>query len=172
MIPRSGQNLQADFFWTNTSPLAPKPYPVAEIASQNFFRLNEPSSVFLNGFAGTTFNYYNTGLPQFSLGGSQRLVAYGINELLMDKYFLFQLGYIRQLAKLPPLLGSGIYFLGVYEAAQVYGPPHTMVNKASGFPTDGAAGIVVNTIFGPVEAAYAYGDTGHHKFFFQIGRLF
>ncbi len=172
VIPRKGQNLQADFYWTNTSPLAPKPYPVGEIASQNFFRLSEPSSVFLNGFAGTTFNNYQTGLPQFSLGGSQRLVAYGINELLMDKYFLFQLGYLRQLAKLPPLLGSGVYLIGVYEAAQVYGPPNTMVNKASGFPTDGAAGIVVNTIFGPVEAAYAYGDTGHHKFFFQIGRLF
>jgi NTE family protein len=47
-----------------------------------------------------------------------------------------------------------------------------MINKASGFPTDGALGIVVNTIFGPVEAAYAYGDTGHRKFFFRIGRLF
>jgi len=172
VIPRAGQNLQADFLWTNADPLATKPYPVGEIASQNYFRLNEPSSVFLNGYAGTTFNYYNTGLPQFSLGGSQRLVAYGINELLMDKYFLFQLGYIRQLAKLPPLLGGGIYFLGVYEAAQVYGPPYTMVNKASGFPTDGAVGLVVKTIFGPVEAAYAYGDTGHRKFFFQIGRLF
>ncbi len=171
VIPRAGQNLQANFQWTNVSPEAPKPYPVAQIASQNYFRLNEPSSVFLSGFAGTTFDY-ETGLPQFSLGGSQRLVAYGVNELLMDKYFLFQAGYIRQLAKLPPLLGSGIYFLGVYEAAQVYGPPHTMVNKASGFPTDGAAGIVVNTIFGPVEAAYAYGDTGHRKFFFRVGRLF
>lgn len=125
--------------------------------------MNEPSSVFRNGFAGSTFNYYNTGLPQFSLGGSQRLVAYGINELLMDKYFLFQLGYLRQLAKLPPLLGNGVYFLGVYEAAQVYGPPYMMINKASGFPTDGAVGIVVNTIFGPVEAAYAYGDKGDHN---------
>ncbi len=171
VIPRAGQNLQANFQWTNTSPEAPKPYPVAQIASQNYFRLNEPSSIFLSGFAGTTFDYA-TGLPQFSLGGSQRLVAYGVNELLIDKYFLFQAGYIRQLAKLPPLLGSGIYFLGVYEAAQVYGPPNTMVNKASGFPTDGAAGIVVNTIFGPVEAAYAYGDTGHRKFFFRVGRLF
>ncbi|MGA3318483.1 MAG: patatin-like phospholipase family protein [Candidatus Korobacteraceae bacterium] len=171
VIPRSGQNLQANFQWTNTSPEAPRPYPSAEIVSQNYFRLNEPSSVFVNGYGGTTFDYA-TGLPQFSLGGSQRLVAYGVNELLMDKYFLFQAGYIRQLAKLPPLLGSGIYFLGVYEAAQVYGPPNTMVNKASGFPTDGAAGIVVNTIFGPVEAAYAYGDTGHRKFFFRVGRLF
>jgi NTE family protein len=171
VIPRAGQNLQANFHWSNTSPYVTNQYPVLEVASQNYFRLNEPGSVFLNGYGGTTFNY-ETGLPQFSLGGSQRLVSYGTNELLMDKYFLFQLGYIRQLARLPPLLGSGIYFLGLYEAAQVYGPPHTQVNLASGFPTDAAAGLVVNTIFGPVEAAYAYGDTGHHKFFFRIGRLF
>ncbi len=172
VIPRQGQSAIVDFQWTNSSPLAGGAYPSLEVASQNFFRLSEPSSVFLNGFAGTTFNYYDTGLPQFSLGGSRYLVSYGQNELLMDKYFLFQLGYIRQLAKLPPLLGSGIYFLGLYEASQVYGPPHSMINKASGFPTDGALGIVVNTIFGPVEAAYAYGDTGHRKFFFRIGRLF
>ncbi|MGC2112468.1 MAG: patatin-like phospholipase family protein [Candidatus Korobacteraceae bacterium] len=171
VIPRAGQSFQGDFYWYNASPEAPEPYPVLEGKGEIFHRLNEPSSVFLNGSAGTTFNH-ETGLPQFSLGGSRELVSYGTNELLMDKYFLLQVGYIRQLAKLPPLLGSGIYFLGVYEAAQVYGAPHTMVNKASGFPTDAAAGIVVNTIFGPVEAAYAYGDTGHHKFFFRVGRLF
>ena len=172
VIPSKGQALQADFQWTNSSPLAGGAYPSLDVASTNFFKLSEPASVFLNGFAGTTFNFYDTGLPQFSLGGSRTLVAYGTNELLMDKYFLFQLGYLRKMATLPPLLGSGVYFIGMYEAAQVYGPPHSMINKASGFPTDGAAGIVVNTIFGPVEAAYAYGDTGHRKFFFRIGRLF
>jgi NTE family protein len=172
VIPRAGQNLQADFYYTNTSPFDTKPFPSAEITSQNFFRLSEPSSVFLSGYAGTTFNHYDTRLPQFSLGGTQKLVSYGANELLMDEYFLFQLGYIRQLTQLPPLLGGGVYLLGLYEAAQVYGPPHSMVNKASGFPTDGALGLVVKTIFGPVEAAYAYGDTGHHKLFFRIGRLF
>jgi NTE family protein len=172
VIPRSGQSLQAQFSWTNASPAAPNPYPIAEITSQNYFRISEPSTIFVSGYAGTTFDY-GTGLPQFSLGGSRELVAYNTNELLMDKYFLFQLGYIRELAKLPPLLGNGIYALGLYEAAQVYGTPHTItVNQASGFPTDAAAGIVVDTIFGPVEAAYAYGDTGHHKFFFRIGRLF
>jgi len=172
VIPRQGQTAQVDFFWTNSSPLATGQYPVLEVESQNFFKISKPSSIFLNGFAGTTFNNYNSALPQFSLGGSRVLVAYGTNELRMDKYFLFQLGYLRQLAALPPLLGGGVYFLGMYEAAQVYGPPSSMINKASGFPTDAAAGLVVNTIFGPVEAAYAYGDTGHRKFFFRIGRLF
>jgi len=171
VIPRQGQDATFDFRWYNASPIAPNPYPALEATSQNFFRISQPASVFLNGSGGTTFNYA-TGFPQFSLGGSQRLVAYGTNELLMNEYFLFQAGYLRQMARLPPLLGAGVYFLGVYEAAQVYGQPSTMINKASGFPTDAAAGLVVNTIFGPVEAAYAYGDTGHHKFFFRIGRLF
>lgn len=171
VIPRQGQAAQVNFLWSNTHPLATNQYPSLEVNSTNFFRLNEPSSVFLRGFAGTTFNNA-TGLPQFSLGGSQHLIAYGTNELLTDKYFLFQVGYLRQMAKLPPLLGSGVYLLALYEAAQVYGAPPRGLNKASGFPTDGAVGLIVNTIFGPVEAAYAYGDTGHHKFFFRIGRLF
>ncbi len=171
VIPFAGQSFTGDALWYNASPAAPQAYPVLAGTGQLHFRLNEASSVFLDGSAGTTFDHA-TGIPQFSLGGSRQLVAYGTNELLMDKYFLFQLGYIREMLKLPPLLGSGVYILGIYEAAQVYGPPSSMVNKASGFPTDAAAGVVVNTIFGPVEAAYAYGDTGHHKFFFRVGRLF
>lgn len=171
VIPRAGQAAEVDFQWANVSPVATNQYPVLEGSSENFFRLNQPSSLIFNAYAGTTFNYA-TGLPQFSLGGSRRLVAYGTNELLTNEYFLFQSGYLRQLKKLPPLLGTGIYFLGIYEAAQLYGPSSTMVNKESGFPTDAGAGLVINTIFGPVEVGYAYGDTGHHKLFFRVGRLF
>ncbi len=171
VIPRKGSEIIGTFLYSNANPVGPSSFPSLEVGSRNFFKISEPASIFVSGFVGTTFNH-NTGLPQFSLGGSQRLVAYGTNELLMDQYFLVQLGYLRQLAKLPPLLGSGIYVLGLYEAAQVYNQPSYALNKASGFPTDGALGIVVNTIFGPVEAAYAYGDTGHRKFFFRIGRLF
>jgi NTE family protein len=170
VIPRQGQFVQADWEWVNTSPIAPAPYPLVEAKAQDFFRISEPSSIFLSGYVGSAFDY-QTGLPQFSLGGSTELVAYGINELLANQYLLFQVGYLRQFAKLPPLLGGGIYGLGLYEVAQVYDQP-LGVERASGLPTDAAAGLVVNTIFGPVEAAYAYGDTGHHKFFFRIGRLF
>jgi hypothetical protein len=36
-----------------------------------------------------------------------------------------------------------------------------------------AAGIFeVNTLFGPVAIGGAYGNSGHAKFFFRIGRLF
>jgi NTE family protein len=170
-IPRRGQFLQANWMWYNTSPTSSKPYPAGEIASQNFFKISDPSSLFLNGFAGTTFDYV-TALPQFSLGGNNRLAAYAPNELLMNKYFLFQLGGLRELKKLPPLLGGGLYALLLCEAGQVYGTPVASLNKFPNYPMDAAAGIAVKTLFGPVEFAYAYGDTGHHRFFFRIGRLF
>ena len=68
VIPRQGQAAQVDFLWSNTSPLATNQYPcIGGQIRQNFFRLNEPSSVFLKGYAGTTFNN-ETGLPQFSPG--------------------------------------------------------------------------------------------------------
>ena len=170
-IPRRGQLLQASWMWYNTSPISTKPYPAGEITSQNFFKVSEPSSIFLNGVAGTTFDYA-TSFPQFSMGGANRLSAYAPNELLTDKYFLLQLGGLRELKKLPPLLGGGVYALFMFEAGQVFGTPVTDLNKFPNYPMDGAAGIAVKTLFGPVEFAYAYGDTGHHRFFFRIGRLF
>ena len=103
-------------------------------------------------------------------GVSQRLVAWGTNELLTDQYFLGQIGYIRQLATLPPLLGSSIDFIGLYELGKTYKLPQS--SSPPNLPMDGAAGIVVNTIFGPVEVAGAVGDYGRARFFFRIGRIF
>jgi NTE family protein len=83
---------------------------------------------------------------------------------------LGQLGYIRELLKLPPLLGSNVELIGLAEVGKTYklalgpSPPN--------LPIDGAAGIIVNTIFGPVELAGAIGDYGRARFFFRIGRIF
>ena len=84
VLPRQGHYVLGGFRWTNTSPIATNQYPVLEGSSINYFKVSEPSSIFINGFGGTTFNYA-TGLPQFSLGGSVRLVAYGQNELLVEQ---------------------------------------------------------------------------------------
>jgi NTE family protein len=39
-------------------------------------------------------------------------------------------------------------------------------------PMDAGAGLLVNTIFGPVLVAGAVGDYGHARFYFRIGRIF
>jgi NTE family protein len=169
VIPRSGQSLLLYTKGYNVNPAAPGPFPLSEVQSQSFFRLSEPSSVFFGASGGSSYGY-KAGIPAFSLGGSQRLVAWNTNELYTNQYFLGQLGYIRELTKLPPLLGSNIEFIGLAEVGKTYklalGP------KPPNLPLDGAAGIIVNTIFGPVELAGAIGDYGRGRFFFRIGRIF
>jgi NTE family protein len=169
VIPRSGQFLQLSTKGYNTNPAAPGPFPQSEVQSQSFFRISAPSSVFLGASGGSTYGY-TAGPPAFSLGGSQKLVAWNTGELYANQYFLGQLGYIHELLKLPPLLGSNVELIGLYEVGKTYklalGP------KPPNLPMDGAAGIIVNTIFGPVELAGAIGDYGRGRFFFRIGRIF
>jgi NTE family protein len=169
VIPRSGESLQIYTKGFNANPAAPSAFPLSEIQSQSFFRLDEPSSVFLTAYGGSSYGY-KTGIPAFSLGGSQRLLAWGTNELFTNQYFLGQLGYIRELVKLPPLLGSNVEFIGLYEAGKTYKLP--LGPNPPNLPMDGAAGIIVNTIFGPVELAGAVGDYGRARFFFRVGRVF
>src|ERR1700761_1059193 len=169
VIPRSGEGLALYTKGFNANPGAPGAFPLSEIQSQSFFRLSDVSSVFVSASGGTSYGY-KTGIPAFSLGGSQRLVAWGTNELLTDQYFLGQIGYIRQMATLPPFLGSSIDVLGLYEVGKTYKLP--LGPSPPNLPMDGAAGIVVNTIFGPVELAGAVGDYGRGRFFFRIGRIF
>jgi NTE family protein len=169
VIPRSGVSLLMYTKGYNANPGAPGPYPLSEIKSQAFFRLNAPSSVYVAAAGGSSYGY-KAGFPAFSLGGSQQLVAWGQNELLTNQYFLGQLGYIRELAKLPPFLGSSVNFLGVLELGKTYKLP--LAPSPPNLPMDVAGGLLVNTIFGPVLVAGTVGDYGHARFYFQIGHVF
>jgi NTE family protein len=163
-VPHSGESVRFYTKYFNENPGAPRGFPLSELQLQNFFPLSDRSSVFLNAYGGTSYGY-KTGIPPFDLGGVTRFAAFGTNELITNQYFLFQTGYIRKLKNLPPLLGSTIDALGVFEIGKTYEPPFKL-------PGDVAGALVVNTIFGPVEVGGAVGDYGHAKFFFQVGRIF
>jgi NTE family protein len=169
VIPRSGVSLLMYTKGFNANPAAPGPFPLSEIQSEAFFRLNAPSSIYVAADGGSSYGY-KTGIPTFSLGGGRQLVAWGTNELLTDQYFLGQLGYIRELTKLPPFLGSSVNFLGVLELGKTYKLPNSP--SPPNLPMDVAGGLLVNTIFGPVLVAGSVGDYGHGRFYFQIGRVF
>ena len=169
VIPRSGVSLLAYTKGYTVNPAAPGAFPLTEIQAEEFFRLNQPSSLFVGVSGGSSYGY-KTGVPAFSLGGSQRLVAWSTNELLTNQYFLGQVGYIRELAKLPPLLGSTVNLLGLLELGKTYKLPNGM--SPPNLPMDLAGGLLVDTIFGPVLVAGSVGDYGHARFYFRIGRVF
>ena len=169
VVPRSGESVKFYTKYFNANPAASEGFPVSELHLQNFWRLSDPSSVFLNAYGGTSYGY-KTGIPAFSLGGVTHFLAFGENELLTNQYYLFQGGYIRKLLQMPPLLGSTIDFLATFEVGKTYQLPNGP--KPPYLPADAAGALVVNTLFGPVEVGGAVGDYGHVKFFFQVGRIF
>ena len=168
-VPHSGEGIRFYTKYFNENPGAPHGFPLSELQTLNFFRLNDPSSVFLNAYGGTSYGF-KTGIPPFDLGGVTRFVAFGTNELLAEQYFLFQTGYIRTLKTLPPLLGTTIDALGMFEIGKTY--PLPFGPKPPNLPGDVAGALIVNTLFGPLEVGGAVGDYGHAKFFFQVGRIF
>ena len=167
VIPRIGQN--ADFIggYVDSNPGAKGGYGISQARVSKFFRLSDPTSIFLTGDAGTTYGGNQTGIPPFTLGGANLFLAYGINELLTDQYYAIRAGYLRQLVKLPPLLGDRMYFASIFEAGKVFGP-----YVRPQVPGSLAGGIIINTIFGPVTFGGAVGTAGHQRVFFAMGRIF
>jgi len=167
VIPRRGFRLESNFHWFDANPGATSAFPVLDARMEFFQPVSRAASFFLSSEGGSTFGSRNTGVPQFFLGGDSRLGAYGLNELYGNQYYLFRGGYLHEVVSLPPFVGKKVYAIGSYEAGKVYGA----VNE-SRFPNDFAAGVLAETALGPFFVGGSVGDSSHHKWFFQLGRVF
>lgn len=167
VIPRSGSSLEGTFRWYDTNPGATSAFPLMQAKADYFHPVSQSASLFAAGEGGTSFGYTNIGVPQFFLGGPGRLSAYGTNELFGNQYYDFRLGYLHNLLTLPPLVGKSVFAVGAYEFGKMYNSPNE-----SGFPNDVSAGIVADTALGPLFVGASVGDTGHKKWFFELGHVF
>jgi NTE family protein len=172
IVPRKGARVTSEFSFYDSRPAAEDKFPLLQTSFQYFRPLRRFDSVYFTASGGTTFTFSKTGVPPFSLGGPLRLSAYGANEIFTNQYMLFQLGYLRQIGQLPPILGRNVYFSGFYELAKPYKTPLTPLNSFSSVPMDGGAGVLVETLFGPAYIGGSWGDSGHRKIFFKLGRVF
>jgi NTE family protein len=167
VIPTRGYYVQSNFNWFDTYPDATEAFPTLT-ATLQYFQPVHRDSIFIIGNGGSTLGYEHTGDPQFFLGGVGRLTAYGLNELLGNQFFVGRIGYLKEIAQLPPFVGKNVYIIGYGEVGKMYDDPFG-APKLSG---DGAAGLIADTAFGPVFIGGSVGDTGHRKWFFQLGRVF
>jgi NTE family protein len=167
IIPREGYAVVSRFQWDDAMPGATGGFPLAELRLTGVRRVSKHGSAYVQASGGSTFGHADTGLPQFLLGGPGRLAAYGLNELRGDQYFLGRIGYIHQLFPLPPLVGDKVFVITTYEIGKMWGP-----NVTYNLPMDGAVALVAETFVGPISFGGSYGDTGHRKVYFQIGRIF
>jgi NTE family protein len=171
ITPLSGIRVRSNFEWWDTSPVSATNFPVAGLQMLGFKPVGSASSLYLGASGGSTLWTNPTILPPpFSLGGSFRLPAYNTNELLTNQYFLFQGGYLYKLSQLSPLVGGKVLLFAGADVSKAYGYPPA--SKVSRLPSDGAVGILVNTLIGPIVVGGAIGDRGHHKIFFELGRAY
>ena len=167
VIPRRGFSAESNFQWFDQSPGAASSFPSMEQKLGFFQPMTRTVSFFAEGQGGSTFGTKSTGLPQFFLGGPLRLSAYGINEFQGNQYYLFRAGFVHDLLTLPPFVGKKVYAVGAYEIGKMYG-----VTADSNLPNDVAAGFLAETAVGPFFIGGSVGDSGHRKWFFQLGRVF
>ena len=166
VVPRRGTALVASAGWMDANPGGKNGFPTGEVAFLVFKPVSKPASIYLSAGGGSNFGYDNTGLPAFALGGPRRLAAYGINEFLTNQYIYGRAGYLRRVGNMPAILGTGVYLTAFGEFAKPYGLPNT------GVPGDIGGGVIMDTILGPVLVGGAVGESGHQKWFFQLGRVF
>jgi NTE family protein len=167
VIPRRGFSAETNFRWFDQSPGAKGGFPAMDLKLGYFQPITKPASLFVESEGGTTFGSSSTGVPQFFLGGPVRLGAYGQNEFQGNQYYLLRAGYMHDLLTLPPFLGKKVYAVGTYEIGKMYG-----VTTGTEFPNDVAAGFLAETAVGPFFIGGSVGDSGHRKWFFQLGRVF
>jgi len=167
VFPRRGFGAETTFRWFESSPGATARFPTMQLNVRFFQPITRPASLFVAAEGGSTFGYQGTGIPQFFLGGPLRLSAYGTNELFGNQYYTFRAGYLQEIASLPPFLGKKVYAVGAYEFGKMDG-----FADQTTFPNDVTAGVIAQTAFGPFFIGGSVGDSGHKKWFFQLGRVF
>jgi NTE family protein len=166
MVPHSGVAFDWTMKYFDGYVGANRGFPATEADALVLRPVNAAGSIYFSAAGGTTFGVGRQSLPLFALGGPLDLAAYRRNELSTNKYAFFRTGYIHQIAELSPLFGHKIYAIALYEGAKLFDIPQHQ------YPQDMAGGLVIETAFGPILIGGSYGDAGHRKIIFQLGRLF
>lgn len=169
VIPTKGYYIQSLFHFYNDYPGATENFPTLQVNLNGFQPVSSQGSLFLTTSGGTTFGFRHVGSPPpFFLGGPNILGAYGLHELFGNQYFLVRGGYLHKVFTLPTFVGKQIYLSGAGEFGKMYGDPFPVTR----FSADVVGGFVAETALGPVFIGGSVGDTGHEKWFFQLGRIF
>ncbi len=167
VIPTSGYYLQSRVNFFDANPGATEAFPSLETEADYYQPVSSKGSLFFTARGGTTFGYRHVGTPQFYLGGPRLLSAYGLHELLGNQYYFGRAGYLHKVFTLPQFVGKQVYFSSAIELGKMFGDP--LAPRLSG---DAVGGLLAETAFGPVFIGGSVGDTGHQKWYFQLGRVF
>lgn len=138
----------------------------AEFEVSLFHPVARRDRVFLHAAGGTSFGAHPYD-EQFSLGGPFRLSAFRNDELTGASYTLAGAGYMRHLSRLPSWFGNQALLAIWGEAGKAFD-----FASEPGWHGDAVAGVIVDSIFGPIFAGGSIGSSGHRRLYVSLGPLF
>ena len=115
---------------------------------------------------GTDLKYYD----YFQLGGFRRLSGYGLNTLAGPYMGFGSLTLLREVGKLPSLIGGGVFLGASLEAGNTWNVGSDV--SLSYLKTAGSLFLGGETPLGPVYVGYGLGERGHSALYFQLGVAF
>jgi NTE family protein len=144
----------------------PQRFAQAEADAFSVFSVTPKNRLFTRIAGGTSFDAHPS-FNNFSLGGPFRMSAFRNDELRGAHYGLALAGYLRQLPRLPGWVGGHAYLAAWVEAGSAFASRDT-----AAWHTDVAAGIVIDSLIGPIFAGGSAGLGGHYRLYVALGPLF
>ncbi len=132
-----------------------------------FWSLRKRHRLFVLGGVGTSFHDRPLPTDQFTLGSPLHLGAYSAGELRGDQYYILTGGFLRQFGRLPDFLGGPIFAGAWVENGDAFDDWNS-----AGFRTNVSAGIILDTLVGPVILGGSAGFDGRWRTYVGIGRIF
>lgn len=172
VIPTHGVRAQAIAKWIFDSPTPPGldvDSEVGQAAARGsiFLPAGAKNTIVLAGEGGSSFGYKPAPIDQFTIGGLLHVSGLSRNEFRGNHVLYYNLMYLRKVGSLPPILGEKISIGGWYEGGSAF---NDWDQKK--FYQGLSAGMIVETLLGPIFVGGSWAEGGRSNFFFAIGRLF
>jgi NTE family protein len=132
-----------------------------------FWTARDRGRVFVFGAFGTSFDGHPLPTDQFALGTPLRLGSYKSRELRGDHYWIGSGGYLHQVGRLPDFLGGPVFAGGWLENGDAFDQW-----DSARWRTNAGAGVVMDTLVGPVILAGSAGFDGRWRTYVGVGRIF
>lgn len=168
-FPRSGVAFLTDMEWQTPdlgSDLSTKKLTIAGMGAFSWGK----NTLQLNLAAGSAVN---TGLPYydyFQLGGFRRLSGFQHNELAGPYMAFSSLTYFRELSRLSPILGGGIYLGASVEAGNTWMQASDMSPR--NVLMGGSVFLGVDSPLGPIFLGYGIAEGNRSSLTFTLGVAF
>ena len=129
--------------------------------------LGERNRVFAYGWLGTSFDATPILPDQFALGTPFRLGAYDTGEIRGAHVWAASGGYLRQVGRLPDFLGGPVFAGAWLENGDAFDDW-----RDTTWRSNGGAGVVLDTIIGPMMLAGSWSFDGRWRTYVNVGRTF